>query len=323
MDLLHLTVRDLPDWVLPTVAGVGAFSTTLCLSTLAQLHILKVSTATPAPIPTLIGIVTVCAASLASQKVAMETHHLMTAQPSNSIFGVKSGSMIRRGRPREETTNIEIGHHFIQLPVHSLRVCAVGLLVFKLLGGRFWAIAPSSYTHLGSFARWSLPATEKYASTTQRLAIEKMGRRVGCHTCGSRMLFGRHYGVLFHGDHQPPKYLAAKMNQRWFRRILGLTVQFRFYPQCTVCSNTQGSILSVASKMGTFDRSASAYFHGMRFRINHLTGGAVAALTVVDASDQDIVLGNRQRFRDVHETVENLVWNARAHVRKLLQQLNS
>lgn len=189
------------------------------------------------------------------------------------------------------------------------------MLSFKLLGGRFWAVAPSSYTHLGSFARFSLPATERYATPPQRAALERLGRLVGCHTCGSHMMFRRKL-PRFHGDHQPPKAVAQQLNNQWFRKLTGEKVSFRFYPQCIDCSNIQGSILSSASndlKTASFWNRPNlkhsgggklAYFHGLRFRPFHLAGGIIAAVTVVNASDEDITQGNRQRFRDLQDRVE-------------------
>jgi len=189
------------------------------------------------------------------------------------------------------------------------------MLSFKLLGGRFWAVAPSSYTHLGSFARFSLSATEKYATSSQRAAVERFGRLVGCHTCGSRMLFRN--PPRFHGDHMPPKAVAQQMNNQWFRKLTGWKVKFRFYPQCVDCSNVQGSILSSATnelRAASFWNKPNlkqagggklARFHGLRFRPFHLAGGVIAAVTVVDASDDDIAQGNRRRYRQLQERLED------------------
>ena len=183
-------------------------------------------------------------------------------------------------------------------------------------------MAPSSYTNLGSFARvrGSLPATEQYASTAQRAALERMGRLWGCHTCGSRRLLAtklkvpgmKGSGALFVGDHMPPKAVAKQIHARWYNRLPILRhtnrVKFRFYPQCTRCSNRQGSILSAAvqkqlstttgrTNLQQAGGGALAYFHGFRPRLYHaVAGGAVASITVVGASDQDIQVGNPQRL---------------------------
>jgi hypothetical protein len=219
--------------------------------------------------------------------------------------------------------------------------CLLGLLTFKVLGGRFWAISPSSYTHMGSFARWSLPCTENYATASQRAMIERMGRLWGCHTCGSHMLFksASQNGQAFRfvGDHMPPKSVAQEMNQSWLRKVGILPkVQFRFYPQCVSCSNVQGSILSkatnelkkgsmgrtIGAKVGirghlsTIARAASlkdagggtaAYFHGWRLRVNHLTGAVVAGTTVIGATDKEIQKGNPKRLEGVQHRIQDVI----------------
>jgi hypothetical protein len=199
--------------------------------------------------------------------------------------------------------------------------CVVGLLTFKLLGGRFWAIAPSSITNLGSFTRWSIPCTEQYATKPQRALLERMGRRWGCHTCGSRML-GSKNSFRFVGDHMPPKSVAAQLNNTWWRRVgLWRKVKYRFYPQCANCSNTQGAILSKASinladhlpafvrasKLQNAGAGQMAHFHGLRPRLNHLAGGLVAGATVVKASDHHITKGNPKRFKNLQRTVEDAI----------------
>jgi hypothetical protein len=181
---------------------------------------------------------------------------------------------------------------------------------------------------LGSFARFSLPATEKYATTSQRTAIERLGRLVGCHTCGSRMLFYR--GIKFHGDHQPPRAVAQQLNAQWFRRLLGMQVKFRFFPQCVNCSNVQGKILSSATNdlrgasfwnkpnLKHAGGGSMAYFHGLRFRPFHLAGAAIAAVTVMDACDDDIHDGNRRRFYQLQERVQDCYRDASDYVRNVL-----
>ena len=197
------------------------------------------------------------------------------------------------------------------------------MLSFKLLGGRFWAIAPSSFTHLGSFSRWSIPCTERYATTSQRAMMERMGKLWGCHTCGSHMLFTPGRSFKFVGDHMPPKSIAEQMNRSFLRRWGILPkVQFRFYPQCVNCSQTQGSILSKASSelsskmMPSFQKAAKmleagggtlAHNHGFRFRINHLAGAILGGATVVGATDQEIANGNPKRLENVQRQIHEFV----------------
>jgi hypothetical protein len=130
----------------------------------------------------------------------------------------------------------------------------------------------------------------------------------------------------FVGDHMPPKSVAKQMNNTWLRRWrLRPKVKFRFYPQCANCSNTQGSILSKASNIVSKSRLPSftkandlvqagsgraAHFHGLRFRVNHLTGGILASATVVNTSNSNISNGNKKRFKDYTRKIEKIVKKA-------------
>ena len=207
--------------------------------------------------------------------------------------------------------------------------CLLGTLAFTVLGGRFWAISPSSFTHKGSFGRVraSIPCGQNYATPKQRVMIETMGRKWGCHTCGSKMFFksaksastGKTY--RFVGDHMPPKSVAREQNKMWFRRWgLWPKVKFRFYPQCVSCSNTQGSILASAGSnldgLSSTRRALSmkgagggttAYFHGFRPRVNHLAGGILAATTIIGASDKEIAIGNPKRLEQIQRQIENTI----------------
>ena len=198
--------------------------------------------------------------------------------------------------------------------------CCLGLLTFKLLGGRFWAIAPSSYTHVGSYARvvgGSIPATHKYATAAERLRVERLGRFLGCHTCGSHRFFTRD-SFRFVGDHQPPKAIAEQLNRRWHRRLFGWKVNYRFFPQCRDCSSIQGSILSkatvdmrsnagssraVARRMQFFAqvREAPSYFHGWRPRLYHLTGAVLGTVAVTGATDAELQNGNAARYQQLEQ----------------------
>jgi len=62
-------------------------------------------------------------------------------------------------------------------------------------------------------------------------------------------------------------------------------VKQRFYPQCRICSNKQGGLLSRAVNAGHRNLHAvgggeESFFHGRRLRVGHLTGGVVAALSI-------------------------------------------
>ncbi|KAI9905938.1 hypothetical protein PsorP6_013632 [Peronosclerospora sorghi] len=136
----------------------------------------------------------------------------------------------------------------------------MGLLCFKLLGGRLSALAPSPFANLGAFhlKKASLPATAEYATTVERGIIQEFGRLYGCHTCGVK------YGVRYHADHMPPKLMAKRTDQQIFRRMLGRKTIFRFYPQCESCSNQQGSVVK--------QWKSTLKMHLLSFRPYHSTG---------------------------------------------------
>jgi hypothetical protein len=146
--------------------------------------------------------------------------------------------------------------------------------------------------------------------------IERMGRRWGCHTCGSRMWFYNKQNFKFVGDHMPPKSIAQQLNNTWLRKYILGNVKFRFYTQCVPCSNTQGSVLSKASQstslLPSFLRAAKlkqagggqlAHNHGLHFRLNHLAGGILAGMTVLDATGKAIRSGNQKRFENIQRQI--------------------
>uniref|UniRef100_H3HDH8 Uncharacterized protein n=1 Tax=Phytophthora ramorum TaxID=164328 RepID=H3HDH8_PHYRM len=136
----------------------------------------------------------------------------------------------------------------------------MGLLCFKLLGGRMSALAPSPFADLGAFhlKKASLPATVDYATSVERGIIQEFGRLYGCHTCGVKR------GVRYHADHMPPKLVAKRNDEQLFRRILGRKTTFRFYPQCEPCSNQQASVVK--------QWKSTLKMHLRSFRAYHSTG---------------------------------------------------
>jgi len=326
---MNIQTKPIHDVMLPIFGGCIAFGTTLALSTAAQ-KCCGISTGNKI-MPSLIGFTTVCAASLISERTAILVHDLRIDWDKKKSFNLNE--KLKRqfsgiSNAMNESSN-DRGRYGFKLSMHEVRICIIGALAFKCLGGRFWAIAPSSYTHLGSFTRWSIPCSENYANASQRTMIEKMGRKWGCHTCGSRMFFKSSRSPItnkkfrFVGDHMPPKSVAKHMNKTWLRRI-GLLpkIKFRFYPQCVSCSNMQGSILSKSSstlnhgngKISSKARAIilkqsgggkSAYYHGLTPRINHLTGGVLAGSIVIGAADKEISSGNSERFKRWQAWIKN------------------
>lgn len=334
----------LPPWItppndlMPLASGTMVFSAILSLSTLMQLKIFRISTGTPPPIPTLFGITSVATAAYCSHLTSIKAFQMCRQDViMSSNFNLTNRRDIRANFENAHAIDLDGGDIS-----HVLRVCAFGLLAFKGLGGRFWSIAPSNITNLGSFARtiFSIPATEKYASPSQRQMIERLGRTIGCHTCGSRKIFYRgQNGVKFIADHMPPQAVVKQMNARWYRRLFGIKVKQRFYPQCVTCSNLQGGLLSKATQKLVNEKNANKYFtfrgkvvnlsnagggknaynHGFTFRKEHLAGGAVAAATTLNANERDVLggeswgglmqvkQGNRGRFLEWQNKAERAI----------------
>lgn len=343
-------------------AGTLSFYSTLALSTLFQGKILRLSTGSMPPLPTIAGIATVAVGGLAAhgtsvvvtallrsdqnrkrrRDISTSTWWRQSTQQSqqSSAFADfvdfdRASQALQSGVQSIETDVRNFGQALGKDPAHAMRIAALALITFKVLGGRFWSMPPSSYTNLGSFARvtHSIPAKMDYATSAQRKVIESVGRRWGCHTCGSRMIFSRTRPaanggasvVKFHADHMPPKSVAHAMNSRWWRRLLHIQVKQRFYPQCVSCSNVQGSILAKAASKngvgGVFGSKANgaralaasgggsaAYNHGFRPRFHHVTGGLVAAATVADANENEVVRnGNAKRFRIIQDQIGDTV----------------
>ena len=248
--------------------------------------------------------------------------------------------------------------------IHAARICIIGLLTYKtLFRSNFMSLSPSSYTARGSFARKGIPiprsssssssssiipSSFNYATKSQRSTLTKIGKRFGCHTCGSRLLFHNKLltppkkSIIFHGDHIPPVSVAKQINSRWYNRKLGRTVPQRFYPQCTNCSNKQGGLLSRAVNAGhrnlhVVGGGSESYFHGWRIRVGHLTGGLVAAVSTVGIGNNDdsatsswlksssnedeevaaallLVQSSRDRIRSIQYWFEDLISDAKRKI---------
>lgn len=328
--------RHLSPEALSVFAGAVSFGSTLALSTTLQQKLLGISTGTPAPVPSLVGVASVCLASTTAHQVALATHaYARTGEwPSQFTLWPRADQSAYLFY-RDQVLDLKI----VKLPMHSVRIWTMGLVCFKLLGGRFWAVAPSSVTHLGSYARASIPATANYATAQQRLQIERLGRLWGCHTCGSHRWFsfprpGGVPGAQFVGDHMPPRSVAQQLETSLWYRFLRRKVHYRFYPQCIQCSNKQGSLLSKASaalqtRRGSAaarrlaavggDRAAS-YNHGWQPRLAHWSGGILAAIAVVNTQPADLVDENRWRYAQWQDDLTDLVYRKEQQVQQQIEK---
>lgn len=82
----------------------------------------------------------------------------------------------------------------------------------------------------GKYAKESIPATEKYANKKQRQAIQLIGNKYGCHSCGKKV-------EKFWADHKPCKALIKKLKKAMNPSY---NPDIRFYPHCPSCSSAEG-----------------------------------------------------------------------------------
>jgi len=345
--------------IVPTIAGAGTFTATLGLSTHLQ-HRLRISTGT-ALLPSFLGLTAVAIASISSHLISIKAYDMIDNKHHDMLRDGHAMMMTMHGWIEQTkcrlhsygnsfsmealsimtfpTFTIPDGPMLSELSssinfTHLLRICTIGILAYKGFGGRFWSISPSSYTQPGSFARHmaSLPASASYATQTKRKTIEKLGKILGCHTCGSRELFSRgmyNNGVKFIADHMPPTSAIQQINGRWYRRLFGISMKQRFYPQCTKCSQKQATILNNATReyrnsgfllrkglnLYTSGGGRNAYNHGFKPRLEHLAGAVVASSTVFDADSNDVQNGNQLRFEELEQKVREVFTYSLSQIR--------
>ncbi|KAJ3396238.1 hypothetical protein HDU92_003696 [Lobulomyces angularis] len=178
----------------------------------------------------------------------------LTAVIASSILSSSFSSLPRKFFIESES-ELKFKHVSVDLlkslqenPFDAITTSFVGLIIFRLLGGKFFSLAPSDFRNLGAFndKKLSLKASMEYADTSERAVMNAFGRLWGCHTCGTRTAAKTSLGKViggYHADHQPPVKFAQAANDRFFNRILGIKVSQRYYPQCHSCSNQQGVLV--------------------------------------------------------------------------------
>lgn len=164
-----------------------------------------------------------------------------------------------------------------------VRNALVGVGLFSLFERRnFLTALPSSVITLGAFAqrnmlvsrlgRGSVLSTDVAATEKQRRAIQTIGKRFGCHQCGSRQLFtsSSNNGISsFIADHQPPTKMAKLMGDKWWRRALRWPVTQRLWPQCQQCFRLQGNAVRT---------NTHTLIHHHRLRLCHFAPAAAVLL---------------------------------------------
>ncbi|XP_078688447.1 uncharacterized protein LOC144920261 [Branchiostoma floridae x Branchiostoma belcheri] len=157
-------------------------------------------------------------------------------------------------------------------------------VTFKLLGGRFRNVLPSHLLHPGAFSKKAVPASLKYASQNKKVHIQQLGRKFGCHSCGSKFgglktSYGKVFqklklkekiGILLGGrfiaDHQPPLAVYETALKR--KRVAKYSSP-AFYPQCQRCSSCQRLYLGAVSR-GRPEPFSPVVTHVSSLRLYHL-----------------------------------------------------
>ncbi|XP_024518152.1 uncharacterized protein LOC112341759 [Selaginella moellendorffii] len=186
----------------------------------------RVSCATPVA-GSLLGGVAVASASVLAAQVAFALE---------SIVEEGNGKSRKRKMP-------SVG----DLVLHA----AVGMVLFKILGGHYRNVMPSSLSHPGALSRYSVPARgSRYAGDVEAQLVRDLFSKYGCHHCGS-------YKGTSIADHMPPNVvmknkvaeklrILKKFNfslaKHVFNMVHKLELQ-RFYPQCEACMRKQGGAL--------------------------------------------------------------------------------
>lgn len=231
-----LIVRRTENLLLDVGTGGVIFWSGCTLGQAAQ-YALNISSATPL-ISTQMGALTIFLSSVYAVKYAAAPRQLLSSSSSSTD-----------------------GHSPSYSVAQSIACGITGLVVFRLLGGKLQSIAPSDFRNLGAFSttKGSLPATLEYADTGNRAVINAFGRLFGCHTCGNQSS-----KVSYHADHQPPVKFVKDANKSLLRKMMGVKIQQRFYPQCEPCSNIQGRVVKGNHK--------KLKMHASRTRKYHTTG---------------------------------------------------
>ena len=247
-----------------TVAGTATYAIGLLGAQVLVLKPLGIGTQRPR-LASLCGAAVVGAAGLAACEVTTQIlcrpsltrqlQRLWSSDVTNNTGSTGNNKKDNSTTTTTTTTTTGSGKPMTLTPFGDASVArplgyALGIVLscalFRLQGGRFRAIAPSSLYNPGAFGQvsGSIPASgREYATTSERAQLLALGKKHGCHTCGRRWFTG------FVGDHMPPNYLVKPGQKQ------------RFYPQCTTCSNLQGATIRAGKVKLMSHWSSPRYYH--------------------------------------------------------------
>jgi Zn finger protein HypA/HybF involved in hydrogenase expression len=116
----------------------------------------------------------------------------------------------------------------------------VGLFWFRLVGGNPKIVLPADLCAKGPFAKDAVAVVrDASVNAAQKLNVQKIGRKFGCHSCGR---FLRFWEKRFIADHIPPTKLKAK-----YEGVDSFHVQ-KLYPHCPTCATRQGNAVATGKK---------------------------------------------------------------------------
>ena len=242
-----------------TGAGIGYVASLTVGSTL--LGLLRVSSATPVISSALGAAVTVGAGAVAASSAIL----------AGALFVNDRG--VTAPQPRT-FRSIDEAIKWATMTLESadrrrLVAATAGCLLISrgVFGARFSSVLPSDVRLPGAFAtaQTSVPTGTAYASSKERELIIKMGRRHGCHSCGTMR------AKEWVADHQPPNKYVKSSN--WWLSFIGKSVPQAYYAQCRSCSNLQGQALRPG-----IEKQTLVYHLPMSLRHHHAAGAWTAFL---------------------------------------------
>ncbi|XP_019857101.1 PREDICTED: uncharacterized protein LOC109585453 [Amphimedon queenslandica] len=200
---------SVPQSLVGAAAGAVTFPVVLGINQLLVLKPLRLATHLPALVVATIGGISITSAAISASCAVVTAY---------SLAGPFVAPLTR------DTSN----HMRLNVP-ELLTSSLVSVALFRSLGGKFCSVVPSHLANPGAFARQWIPAySNKYATSSEKVLIQEIGKKYGCHTCGKRQSVTK-----FVCDHQPPTSTLPH----------GGGVQ-RFYPQCDKCSGLQGGLVT-------------------------------------------------------------------------------
>ena len=224
-----------------SLGGALAFPTVLGLGQLAIFKPLRLTCSSP--VASLCGGVSVLGAGCVASLTAVQALSLTHRKSSNDSSQTGSSS---------NCNAVDFGGQEL------LASTVASAILFRALGGRFSSVLPSHLLKPGAFAQEWIPVRSTQASERQRHVIRELGRRHGCHSCGTRSV------RQFHADHQPPNKVHSTHNSPDAKNV----ITQRLYPQCNKCSNSQGALLS--QSIGTRNSWRAIRTHPLSLRAYHL-----------------------------------------------------